>query len=161
MKHLTRAFSLLLVLMFCLSLTTVAFAADVTTTEGMMTEKAEESVNGTLSGYGAHWYNSGEKESGSFDVEVTGMAWLSAHVTFNIEEFDSQTIVFVWLYRPDGTLAYSTGDYSGAGITLKNVSNFADIPFSGGQIGTYTVEYQIMSWNLSGAPSGRINCWIY
>ncbi len=116
---------------------------------------------GSLSGYGQHWYNSGEPTTGTFDVEVTGMAWTNAQITLSLANFSSDVYVHIIVYRPDKTIAYNTADTTGLYLTMENSSQWHNIPFVMAPTGTYTVWYSIGSFNGVTPSSGRINCWIY
>lgn len=114
---------------------------------------------GTLSGYGTHWYNAGEDQNGNFTFQVSGVPWVNAHLTISIDNFDSDAIVRVSVIKPDGSFAYTNFEKP---MTMANRDNYAGISFSPGEVGTYTVVYQIRSISLTNGPSsGRINVWIY
>lgn len=163
-----RLFGILLTLALTLTCFggTTAFAAEVKPNSEVATisesANAEISPRGTLSGYGAVWHNAGSSCDGTFYVDVTGSSWLTAQVTFNIESFGPDDAVAVWLYRPDGSFAWSTLDNSSASlITMANKDSWNNITFFGGQTGRYTVKYSIYNFAGQEPGSGRINCWIY
>lgn len=163
-NNIKRVLSVLLALTMCFAMSATAFAVAPETANSC--ETAAESENnqiqprGSLSGYGQHWYNSGEPTNGSFTVNVSGIAWPTAKLTLNIVNFDAKTFAFIWVYRPDGSLAYSTGDATADAITVANSSKYQNIIFPRGQTGPYTVVYSLGSYGGT-VPSGRINCWIF
>lgn len=158
---------LALAMLLTCTLGTTAFAAEPQATVAETVTVSETSTEGitprgTLSGYGWHWCNAAEATSGSFYVNVTGSYWPYAQVTFNIEDFDSNTGVIVQLWHPDGTFAWGTADNSnGTQITMANKDEWHNLYFPYGQVGTYRVDYWIVSLNNTTPSSGRINCWIY
>lgn len=170
-----RHFSILmaLVMLFSCLCGTSAFAAEsATSAEATVSPQSADSEIrpiGSLSGYGSHWYNSGEPVTGSFTVEVTGSWWIDAQLTVNIDSFTDNTAVTIIVYRPDGTQAWSSmengNNYGYAGdITMANRDDWHNIKFGDGEVGTYTVEYYIQNTDdllFSYPSSGRINCWIY
>ena len=109
------------------------------------------------------WYDSGTSTTGTFTVNVTGVSWINAHVTFSVDNFSSDEGVAVELYRPDGTLAWSSLENVGDLITMDNreQTKWQGISFLSGQTGTYTVKYSIFNFAGNVPGSGRINCWIY
>lgn len=144
---------------------TTAFAAEATPVSEVTTVSeattAEVTPRGSLSGYGSVWHDAGTSCDGSFYVNVTGLSWPTAQVTFNIENFGPNDAVAVQLYRPDGSFAWGTLDNAGDMITMANKDNWHNITFAGGQTGTYRVQYSIINWYGDEPSSGRINCWIY
>lgn len=116
---------------------------------------------GSLSGYGSVWYSSGSVVTGDFYVNVTGIRWPSAQVTFNIENFGPNDAVSVKLYHPDGSFAWGSYDNRGDVITMGNKDTWHNLTFSDGQVGTYRVNYYIINFDNATPSSGRINCWIY
>lgn len=162
-----RHFSILLalVLVFTCFCSTSAFAAEVTPDSKVVTvsesTNAEITPRGSLSGYGSVWHNAGSSCDGSFYVTVTGSSWPTAQVTFNIENFGPDDAVAVQLYRPDGSFAWGSLDNVGDMITMANKDKWHNILFTGGQTGTYRVQYSIVNWSGNTPSSGRINCWIY
>lgn len=119
------------------------------------------SILGSLSGYGQKWYNSGEAKTGTFVVSVSGVAWSTAQISLSLESFSSNVCVQVIVYRPNGTIALNTADYSGSHLTMTNSSNWQNLKFTNAQTGNYTVRYSIWTIDNSTPSSGRINCWIY
>lgn len=162
-----RLFGILLTLVLTLTCFggTTAFAAGVNPNSEVATVSKtatdEITPRGTLSGYGQVWHEAGTSCDGSFYVDVTGSSWLTAQVTFNIENFGPNDAVAVWLYRPDGSFAWGTLDNSGGMITMANKDDWQNIKFSGGQTGRYIVQYSIVNFAGQEPGSGRINCWIY
>lgn len=160
-----RHFSVLLasaMLCSCLCGTT-AFAVENTSASETTVVSETNSIQprGSLSGYGSVWHNAGTSTSGNFYVNVTGIGWPTAQVTFSIENFGSNDAVAVQLYRPDGTFAWGSVDNAGDYITMANTGKWHNITFANGQTGTYRVHYSIINWNGNTPSSGRINCWIY
>ena len=122
-----------LIMLFTCIMGTSTFAAEPVAIEAETTSTENEIAPcGTLSGYGHYDWTAGSARSGSFTVNVTGSAWLTAQTTFTIEGFDENTAVAVALYKPDGSLAYGTLDNSGSWITLANKDEWHNIPFSSG-----------------------------
>lgn len=138
-----------------------AFAAEPALASNETVEVANEiQPRGTLSGYGSHWYNSGEDANGSFTFKVTGAPWVNAHLTVSMDNFNSETAVRITVIKPDGGTAYT--NFSSSAMTMANRDKFANISFAPGEIGTYTVTYQIVSLSTTNpASSGRINVWVF
>lgn len=147
----------------CLCGTTVFAAKAESTSNAFAIEKSDNGVvpYGSLSGYGQHWHSSSESTVGDFYVNVTGIAWPTAQLTLNIENFGSNDAVEVRVYRPDGTFAWGTIDNTANYITMSNKDNWHNIKFVNGQTGTYRIRYSIINFSGSIPGSGRINCWIY
>lgn len=116
---------------------------------------------GSLSGYGQHWYNSGENTVGDFYVQVTGRDSYSAQLTFKIENFDENVAVAVQVYRQNGSLAWGSLENLAAYITMENRDNWHNLPFLHAKTGRYRIHYSIRRWGGGTPSSGRINCWIY
>ena len=153
-----------LVMAFACFGSTTAFAAEVQPTADVAvveTSNNEVTPCGSLSGYGHHWYNSGESTDGDFYVNVTGLSWPTAQLTLNIENFGPNDAVAVQVYRPDGTFAWGTLDNVGDYITMANKDDWHNIKFTNGKTGTYRIHYSIINWYGETPSSGRINCWIY
>lgn len=138
----------------------ISIYSDVQSNNSNFTEEVV-SPRGSLSGYGQHWYNSGEPTTGTFIVPVTGISWPTAQLTLSLANFSSDVCVQVIVYRPDGSIAFNTADTSGTYLTMANSSQWHNIHFANGKTGNYTVWYSIWSWTGSTPSSGRINCWIY
>lgn len=165
MKRFLGTFMALAMIFTCLCGTT-AFAAEVEKEPIANTVVADANESeivpyGSLSGYGQHWYNAGEKTHGTFKVEVKGIGWAFAQVTVNIENFNSNAKVFLKIYRQDGTFAWGTADYLGGCITMANKDEWHNYKFLHAPTGVYTVEYDIVTTDQKSPGSGRINCWIY
>lgn len=164
-----KRFSILLAMLmafFCFSSTTAFAAEPISLIETITIGESENTSvtpRGTLSGYGSVWYDSGTSTTGTFTVNVTGVSWINAHVTFSVDNFSSDEGVAVELYRPDGTLAWSSLENVGDLITMDNreQTKWQGISFLSGQTGTYTVKYSIFNFAGNVPGSGRINCWIY
>lgn len=144
---------------------TTAFAAeseiiDVPETVVSETDDNEIVPYGALSGYGWGWHGADDELSGNFYVDVKGTSWVSAQITVNIEEFASNVRVIVELYRPDGSMAWSSSD-KGQYITMANKDDWHNIKFWNAPTGTYRVHYLVVTDNGTKPSSGRINCWIY
>ena len=150
----------LIISVLTLTIGQTAFAAEPALTSIETVESADEiQPRGTLSGYGTHWYNVGEDQNGNFTFNVTGVPWVNAHLTISIDNFDADIVVRASILKPDGSFAYTTYENP---ITMANRDNYAGISFSPGEVGTYTVVYQILSISLTNGPSsGRINVWVY
>ena len=163
MKKLLSIFMSLILVLTCLCGTTV-FAAETESVEAIATAETignEIVPRGTLEGYGSHWYNSGEKMSGEFNVVVTGSSWTSAQTTLSIANFGSKVRVQMKVYRPDGSLAYDSLATTGDFISMSNKDTWNNIPFLRGQVGTYKVRWAIHTTDNSTPTSGRLMCWIY
>lgn len=155
---------LALSMVFTCLLGTTAFAAEPESINNVSTIKSSDNTvvpYGSLSGYGQHWYNSGEKTKDSFYVNVSGNKWSYAQLTVSIDNFGPDDMVAVKVYRPDNTFAWGTLDNAGDYITMANRDKWHNIMFNDGQVGTYRVEYSIINKNGHTPGSGRINCWIY
>lgn len=160
MKKNLKIFALVLSVL-TLTIGQTAFAAEPSLASNETSEVADEiQPRGTLSGYGTHWYNAGEDQTDTFTFEVTGVPWVNAHVTISMDNFDSQTAVRMTVLKPDGSAAYS--NYDSSAMTMANRDNFAGKSFSPGEVGTYTVVYQVFSLSTTNGPSsGRFNVWVY
>ena len=144
-----RFLCILLTLIMVLPIS-VAFATD---------DVSEIRPYGTLSGYGATWYTAGNSRTGSFYVNVTGTAWVTASTTLEINSFDSETRVRVKLYNPSNTLVYDTISWSGGYLSMADPKVVDS--FSPGMVGQYRVEYEVLTFGTTAPSSGRIMCWIY
>lgn len=161
MKKLFSA--LLTVVILVVVFTQTVLAAEAQPREQITALSTAEVIQprGSLSGYGQHWYNSGESKQGTFSVNVTGIYWPTAQLTLSLDNFSSDVCVQVIVYRPNGTIAFNTANTNAVYMTMANSSEWHNIGFANGQTGTYTVWYSIWSTNSSIPSSGRINCWIY
>lgn len=151
-----------LVMTICLGSSQLAFAADEdrSVERDTITHKSYETQPyGSLNGYGGVWYEAGNNTTGTFTVEVTGSAWLYAKTTFTIENFNSKTRVKTWLYNPNGVCVYDTYSVNGTDLTMEDPSLWGT--FYTGMAGTYTVKYEVYTFDGSDPSSGRIMCWIY
>lgn len=158
----TTAILTVFVMIFMLSFSTTAFAAEIEPAYNSSETRVDGSLASTESsfgGYGSYWYTAGNTASGSFTFTVSGSSILYGHLTVNIENFDSTTSVQVQIYNASGKFVWGNLDNSGDYITMSNKDDWHDIGFWNANVGTYTVKWSILDGGSS--SSGRINVWIY
>lgn len=157
MKRKTRkilASVLSMLLLFAMS--TTAFAAESVSVPAeataVATRQAPEvalpaSVEGrSIYGYAADYT---DDDAGRFTVNAPGSATSTGHATIKTSDFSSSSvIIYVSIYRPDGTLAKSNVRLTGNQETV--------VSFSNAQPGNYTVSYAV-----TGTVQGWVHCWIY
>ena len=142
----------LIALVFCLSSTTFAMAADSTSEFATSTVSEDDltTVYETRSNlnYGSIWLNAGE--SGGFSFNVTTSYSGNIGFTFKVESSDPSAFATISMKDPNGKELVQA-----VGLTVKaNGEAFGTIV--GGVPGTYTVT------GIAYAPAGtRIMCWLY
>lgn len=140
-----RRLATLLTVICLMAMSMPVLAADSTESNITITESASVGAR-SIYGYAADYTDS---EFGNFTVSAPGSYSLTGHATLKTSDFGSSTqIIYVSIYRPDGSLAVS--DVKMTGNQEKVVS------FVNAQPGNYTVAY-----NVSGVYKGWVHCWIY
>lgn len=148
--------STFLVVVLAMSMSLSVFAAEPTNsfaTEQILAESSEttdqavsEQSARSVYGYAADYT---DNEADYFYVNATGSYALAGGVTLKSSDFSSSTqIIYVNVYRPDGTLAISNVKLTG--------NEEKKITFTNAKVGNYKVVY-----NVGGIHKGWIHCWVY
>lgn len=149
MKTKKRFLAVLLTIACIMTMNMSVFAAETTTavdvtevTEDATTPIDEENIPRSISGYAAGYTN---YDSGSFTITVTGSSSLIGTAKMKAWSFSGNAYVYVSLYRPDGSCAFS--DYE---LPLETEKSKV---FTGFGPGTYRLCYTII-----GDGQGWIYC---
>lgn len=113
-----------------------------------MTESGTDSVllPRSIYGYAADYT---DYDAGSFTVNAPGSATSTGHATIKSSDFSSSSVlIYVTIYRPDGTRAVTNAKLTG---NQEKV-----VSFTNAQPGNYKVVYSV-----DGTVKGWIHCWIY
>lgn len=141
-----KKFLAILLTVICLmTMNMSVLAADSTESDVTITESASVGAR-SIYGYAADYTDS---EFDNFIVSAPGSYSLTGHATLKTSDFGSSTqIVYVSIYRPDGTLARGNVKLTGNQEVV--------VSFTNAQPGNYTVGYSV-----SGVYKGWVHCWIY
>jgi hypothetical protein len=149
MKTKKRFLAVLLAITCFMAMNMSVFAAEPTTSlvpDEVNSEETEpvtpEVTPRTITGYAAGYADS---LNGSFTITVTGSASLIGTAKIKAWDFTNNSAVYVTLYRPDGSCAFS--DYK---LTLEKEMSKV---FTGFGPGTYRLCYEIV-----GSGQGWIYC---
>jgi hypothetical protein len=149
MKTKKRFLAVLLTIACIMTMNMSVFAAEQTTdviaddVEADVTEPVTPEVTPrTITGYAACY---ADASAGSFTITVTGSSSLIGTAKMKAWDFTHNSYVYVSLYRPDGSCAFS--DYQ---LPLETEKSKVFTSFGPG---TYTLCYQI-----AGSGSGWIYC---
>lgn len=149
-----KILSILMALTMVLGMSTTAFAAEQNV-PATVEETGDIQARGSLSGSNSAYVSgtSSNTYENSFNVNVSGIPWFTAKSQFSVSGFNSNVQVNIWLYYPDGTLAWDTASYLGTYLVPGNTASKS----ISGKTGNYTVRYKI--YNPFGSiPSGTISC---
>lgn len=145
MKKGRRVFAVLLT-MVCLMATSMSVCAaepeakseEVVTTSAV----APRSIYGYAAKYTDYFVD-------TFTVNAPGSSTATGHATIKSSDFSSSSvIIYVNIYRPDGSRAVTNAKLTG---NQEKV-----VSFTNAQPGTYTVSYSV-----TGTVKGWMHCWIY
>lgn len=145
MKKRRKVLAVLLTLV-CLMATSMSVCAAEPEAKSEETVTTSAAAPRSIYGYAADYT---DYEADSFTVNAPGSSTATGHATIKTSDFGSSTqIVYVSIYRPDGTRAVTNAKLTG---NQEKV-----VSFTNAQPGNYTVAYAV-----NGVYKGWVHCWIY
>lgn len=162
MKNCKKVIALLLMVVFCLSCSTVAFAAEQETDAAFLEENiSDASVQPRvgIAGYKNYHHKSGSYY-GSFTISTSSITLPMKQYTVQLGEFNSDTWVLIDIYNSRGQHMQSmTFGKQGNGKWENQMMN--SLYFTNGD--TYTIKYNVYDTNSQPlfTDDGWIGIWIY